>query len=162
MSAEELRREREDEYQQRRIRQAWVAALGGRSGLAAPMLRTRTIGGVQPPPVGTVSDFGEMASFHMRGVLVIDESDDYPIIRGGAPYVVCQLRAAPGTAVELEVFRNGAVIESPIVIGVGITQVVTQFATPYVPLDRYRIAVTDAGTGASGLVAVAHFTPKLS
>jgi hypothetical protein len=162
MSAEELRRAREDEYQQRRIRQAWTAALGGRSSLASPIFMSRTVGGVQPVSIGTVSDLGEIATFHMRGLLVVDESDDYPIIRGGAPYVVCQLRAAPSADVELEVFRNGAVIENPIVIGVGITQVVTQFATPYVPLDRYRIAVTDAGTGASGLVAVAHFTPKLS
>lgn len=158
MSADELRAQRDAEHLARRIRRGWEQALGGRSSLAAPMRRGRVRGGTQPPPVGAaVAQLGEFAYWHMRGALVVDESDDHPLVYGGRPYVICQLKIAPTSDVEIDVMRNGSPIESPIVLGSGVSQLVTQFDTWYDPLDTYTTAVTDAGATAEGLIMVTEF-----
>lgn len=160
MSAEELRREREDAYQQRRFRLAWVAALGGRTGIAAPMTRTRTLGGVQSPSVGVVSELGELVSFHMRGPLVVDLSDPYPVIRGGAPMLLIASDSPPAGA-DLDVLRNGVVVET---IALAFTAGLMEYQVPdvYVRGDFYQLDLTDEGTGGDGLVVATEFRPSLS
>jgi hypothetical protein len=160
MSAEELRRAREDEYQQRRIRQAWVAALGGRTSLAAPIFMSRTVGGVQSASIGSVSELGEIVSFHMRGTLVPDTSDPYPVVRGGAPMLLIASDSPPAGA-DLDVLRNGAVVET---IALAFTAGLMEYQVPdvYVRGDFYNLDLTDAGIGGDGLVVVAEFRPSLT
>lgn len=122
------------------------------------MARTRVRGGTQAPSIGAaVPDYGEYAYWHMRGPLILDRSDDHPLIHGGRPFIVCQLAVAPSADVEIDVIRNGTPIESPIVLGSGVQQLVTQFETWYDELDTYTIEVVDAGADAEGLIMVAEF-----
>ncbi len=160
MSAEELRRQRDAEQQARRIRLSWVAALGGRTGLAAPLTRQRMVGGVQSPSVGTVSDLGEIVPFHMRGSLVADVSDPYTCVRGGAPMLQFGATSEPSGA-ELDVLRNGAVVDTiSIVFTSGYMEY--QVEDVYVRGDQYVLDLTDPGTGGSGLVVTTEFRPSLS
>jgi len=160
MSAEELRRAREDEYQQRRIRQAWVAALGGRSSLAAPIFMSRTVGGVQPVSIGTVGELGELIAFHMRGPLVAAVSDPYPVVRGGAPMLLIASDAPP-TGADLDVLRNGAVVET---IALAFTAGLMEYQVPdvFVRGDFYQLDLTDPGAGGDGMVVSTEFRPSLS
>lgn len=160
MSAEELRRIRDQENQARRIRQAWVAALGGRLGLAAPLTRQRMLGGVQSPSVGTAPEMGEIIAFHMRGPLVAALSDPYPVIRGGAPMLLISSDAPP-TGADLDVLLNGSIVDSiPLVFTGGLMEY--QVADVYVRGDFYQLDLTDPGTGGDGMVVATEFRPSLS
>lgn len=160
MSAEELRRLRDAEYTGRRLRRGWEAALGGRWSLPSPLVKTRTIGGVQPPSIGVVPELGEIVPFHMRGTLVPDTSDPYPVVRGGAPMLLIASDSPPSGA-DLDVLRNGVVVDT---IALSFTSGLMEYQVPdvYVRGDFYNLDLTDAGTGGDGLVVVAEFRPSLS
>ena len=164
MSAEELRRLRDAEYAGRRHRRAWEASLGGRSSLVAPLTRTRTLGGVQPPPVGVVAELGEITTFHMRGPLILDTSDPYPVVRGGAPVLQLAATLEP-TGLEIDVWRNGSIVDTvtPSFASFGGAYYAEHVVEEvYVRGDLYVLDVTDAGTGGDGLVVATEFRASLS
>lgn len=160
MSAEELRRMRDAEYMGRRLRRGWEAALGGRWSLPAPLVKTRMVGGVQPPPIGVVPQMGEVIVVHMPGALVADTSDPYPVVVGGAPFLQIACTAAP-TGAELDVLRNGVVVDT---ISLSFTgdYMEYQVAEVYVRGDFYVLDLTDPGTGGDGAVFAAEFRASLT
>lgn len=148
------------EYAGRRQRRTWEASLGGRSSLVAPLARTRMLGGVRPPSIGTVAELGETIAFHMRGALVVDTSDPYPVVRGGAPLLQFAATASP-TGLEVDVWRNGVVVDTITPTFVG-DYAEHQVEEVYVRGDLYVLNLTDPGTGGDGLVVATEFRPSLT
>jgi hypothetical protein len=158
MSADDLRRMRDAENQARQQRMMWDRGLAGRTPLPAPASRTRTRGGVQPPSIGVVAEMGEMTSFHMRGALIADKSDPYPVMTGGAPMLVFSADAAP-TAADFDIWRNASVVDT---VTLSDDWMEYQVDEVYVRGDTFRIDCTDPSSAGSGLVVAVEFRASLT
>lgn len=104
----------------------------------------------------------ESVPVDQTGPVVVAESNDYPVRVGGQPMVVVTLKNPMTTAGELQFSRNGVVFATE-VLAVGETlqtfgpwpKVYADNPTPVVfrPLDRARLAITNAGAGGTGFHA---------
>lgn len=151
---------RDAEHAGRRQRRAWEAALGGRSSLVAPLTRTRTIGGVQPPSIGVVAEKGEVVPMNHPGNLTVSAADPYPVLFGGAPRITVHLRTAPTSSITMRAYRNGVAVGSAFVIST--QDHIEEVEDKFVPGDLYHLGITSIGTGgAQGLVAATEFRPSL-
>lgn len=98
----------------------------------------------------------EAVSFHSPTVIATI-SDPYPVLVGGAPIIVAQLKTAPTSAISLRPYRNGVAVGDTITVPIGENQVITELSEQFLPYDTAQIETTNAGTGGSGMVVAWYF-----
>ena len=113
-----------------------------------------------PPSIGVVAELGETTQFHMRGALIVDTSDPYPVIKGGSPMLLITATTEP-TGAEFDVLRNGVVVDTVAIAFTGDYQE-HQVEEVYVRGDLLVLDMTDDGSGGDGLVVNVEFRPSVT